>query len=127
MSPIHKAGNELCFIYLLIYYCTTLISRVNVLNENTVRSEGIQITLYFIISSISIVRHCCYYENMVCINSIVNAKQKQTYYECEPILKCEYDFNISGVSIREVLHFTFGTGSVVYSLSIEILRHLNVV
>jgi len=64
---------------------------------------------------------------MVCINSIVNAKQKQTYYECEPILKCEYDFNISGVSIRELLHFTFDTGSVVYSLSIEILRHLNVV
>ena len=33
----------------------------NVLNENTVRTEGIQITLYFIMSSISLVRHCCFY------------------------------------------------------------------
>jgi len=52
-------------------------SRVNILNENTVKTEGIQITLYFMMSSISLVRHCCFYENMVCINSIVNVKQKQ--------------------------------------------------
>jgi len=26
---------------------------------------------------------------MVCINSIVNVKQKQTQHECDPILKCE--------------------------------------
>ena len=52
-------------------------SRVNILNENTVKTEGIQITLYFMVSSISLVRHCCFYENMVCINSIVNVKQKQ--------------------------------------------------
>ena len=52
-------------------------SRVNILNENTVKTEGIQIILYFMMSSISLVRHCCFYENMVCINSIVNVKQKQ--------------------------------------------------
>ena len=50
---------------------------VNVLNDNTVRTEGIRINLYFIMSSIS-VRHCCIYQNMVCINSVVNVKQKQT-------------------------------------------------
>ena len=56
-----------------------LLSHVkNVLNENTVRTEGIQTTLYFIMSFISLVRHCCFYYNMVCINSIVNMKQKQT-------------------------------------------------
>ena len=57
-----------CFIYLLIYECTTFTSSVNVLNENTVRTEGIQITLYFIMSSISLVWHCCFYYNMVCIS-----------------------------------------------------------
>ena len=73
---------------LLIHDCTTFSSRENVLNENTVRTEGIQITLYFI-SCISLVRHCCFYEekNMVCINSIVNKKQKQTSHECDSILK----------------------------------------
>jgi len=30
-----------------------------------------------------------FYENMVCINSTVNVKQKQIKYECDPILKCE--------------------------------------
>jgi len=35
------------------YDCTTFTLSVNVLNENTVRTEGIQITLYFILSSIS--------------------------------------------------------------------------
>ena len=55
MSPIHKKGNELCFIDLLIYDCTTLTKRVNVLNETTVRSEGMQITLYCVMSSISLV------------------------------------------------------------------------
>ena len=30
--------------------------------ENTVRTKGIQITLYFIMSSISLVRHCCFYK-----------------------------------------------------------------
>ena len=89
LSPIHKEGSKLCFIYLLIYDCNTLTSPVNVLNKNSVRSEGIQITLYFIMSSISLVRHCCFYENMVCINSIVSVEQKQTQHECDPILKCE--------------------------------------
>ena len=58
--PIHKEGNDPCFIYLLIYDCTTFTSRVNVLNEHTVRTKGIQITLYFIMSSISLVRYCCF-------------------------------------------------------------------
>jgi len=35
------------------YDYTTFTSRVNVLSENTVRTEGIQTTLYFIMSSIS--------------------------------------------------------------------------
>jgi len=53
-----------------------LLPRVNVLNENTVRTEGIQLTLYVIMSSISLVRHCCFYINMVCIKGIVYLKQK---------------------------------------------------
>ena len=33
LSPIHKEGNEPCFIYLLIYDCTTFTSLVNVLKK----------------------------------------------------------------------------------------------
>jgi len=41
---------KLTVVYsLLIHDCTTFTYRENVLNENTVRPEGIQITLYFII------------------------------------------------------------------------------
>jgi len=36
------------------YDSTTFTSVVNVLNENTVRIEGIQITVYFKMSSISL-------------------------------------------------------------------------
>ena len=68
---------------------------------------------------------------MVCINSIVNVKQKQTWHERDPILKCEYDFSISDVSVRELLHFIFDAGSVFYNYNlqnqiilIEILRHV---
>ena len=64
-------------MYLLKNDCTTFTSRVNVLNENTVRTEGIQTTLYVIMSSISLGKYCFFYENMVCINSTVNVKQKQ--------------------------------------------------
>ena len=74
---------------LLIHDCTTFTTSKNVLNENTVRTEGLQITLYFIMSSITLVRHCCFYENMVYNNSTVNVKQKQIYDECDPILKSE--------------------------------------
>jgi len=52
---------------------------------------------------------------MVCINSKVNVKQKQIKYECEQNLKCEYDFSISDVSVRELLHFIFDAGSVVFN------------
>jgi len=41
-----------CSYSLLIHDCTSFTSREN---------EGIQITLYFIMSSISLVRHCCFY------------------------------------------------------------------
>jgi len=58
LSPIHKEGNELCFIYTIKYDYTTFTSRVNVLNENTFKTEGIQITLYFM-SSISLDKYCC--------------------------------------------------------------------
>jgi len=77
LSPIHKEGNELCFIHTIKYEGTTFTSRVHVLNENTVKTEGIQITLYFIMSSLSLVKYCFFNENMVCINSTVNVKQKQ--------------------------------------------------
>ena len=56
---------------------------------------------------------------MVCINSIVNAKQKQTLLECDPILKCEYDFSISDVSVRELIHFIFNAGSIVYNKNLQ--------
>ena len=49
---------------------------------------------------------------MVFINSKVNVKQKQTWCECGPILKCEQDFSILNVSVGELLHFIFDTGSV---------------
>jgi len=61
-----QKGNEPCFIYTMKYGCTSVTFRVNFI-KYTVRTEGIQITLYFIMSSISLVRHCCFYENMVCI------------------------------------------------------------
>ena len=32
---------------LLNHYCTTFTSSENVLNENTVRTEGIQITIFY--------------------------------------------------------------------------------
>jgi len=53
------------FYTLLIYNCTTFTSRENVLDDNTVRTEGIQITLYCIMSYISLVRQCCSNQNMV--------------------------------------------------------------
>ena len=40
---------------------TALLLPLNVLNKKTVRTEGILITLYLIMSSISLVRHCCFY------------------------------------------------------------------
>ena len=43
-----------------------------------VRTEGIQLTLYFIMRSIYLVNYCCFYEYIACINSTVNVKQKQT-------------------------------------------------
>ena len=33
----------------------------------------------------------------------------------DPILKREYDFSISDVSIQELLHFIFDAGSVVFN------------
>ena len=56
LSLIHKEGNERCFMYTIQYDCTTFTSRVNILNENTL--PDIQITLYFIMSSIF---YCLYY------------------------------------------------------------------
>ena len=56
---------------------TALLLPLVLVYKNTVRNEGIQITLYFIMSSISLVKYCCSYKNMVCINSTVNVKQKQ--------------------------------------------------
>ena len=89
LPHLHKEGNELCFICLLIYECTTFTSRVNVLNEKTVRTEGIQITLYFIMSFVSLVRQCCSMKGWFYINNIVDVKQKQTLHKWDPILKCE--------------------------------------
>ena len=94
MSPIHKNGNEPCFIYTIAYDCTTFTSRVDVLDENTDITKGIQITLYLIMSSIRLVKHCffVFYENMVCIDCTVNVKQKQ-----------------------KLLHFIVDAGSVVFN------------
>ena len=47
----------------LKHNCTTFTSRENVLIENTVIIEGIQITI-FLMSSITLVRHCCFYFNI---------------------------------------------------------------
>ena len=58
-----------------LHYSTSNVSVI----KYTYRTEGIQITLNFIMRSISLVKYCCsFYENMVCINSTVNVKQKQT-------------------------------------------------
>ena len=54
-----------CFLIRILkrlnHDCTTFTSRENVLNENTVGTEGIQIILYLIMSSIYLVRQCCFY------------------------------------------------------------------
>ena len=53
MIVSYTQRRKLTVVYsLLIHDCTTFTSRENVLNKNTVRTEGIQITLYFIMSSI---------------------------------------------------------------------------
>jgi len=52
----YSQRRKLTVVYSLInHVCTTFTSRENVPNVNTVRTEGIQITLYFIMSSISLV------------------------------------------------------------------------
>ena len=56
VSPIHEEENERCFNYLLIYDCPTFTLCVNVLNDNNVRTEGIQITLIYNVFYIS----CCF-------------------------------------------------------------------
>jgi len=63
-------------MYTITYDIITFTSLVNVVNKNTVRTEGIKINLYFIMSSISLVKNCFFYENMVCINNTVNVKHK---------------------------------------------------
>jgi len=46
---------KLTLVYsLLIHDCTTFTSRENVLNENIVRTEGIQITLYLLLDIVFI-------------------------------------------------------------------------
>ena len=44
-----------------------------------------------------------------------NRIKNQSEHEYNLILKCELDFKISGVSIRELLHLIFDTGSVVFN------------
>jgi len=39
-------------------------------------------------------------------------KQKQTEYECDLIVKCELEFRMFDVSVRELLHFIFTCGIV---------------
>jgi len=57
----------------------TFTSRVNIMNENTLSEPKASESLYFVMSSISLVKYRCLYENMVCIKkSIVNVKHKQT-------------------------------------------------
>ena len=72
LSPIHKEGNKPCFINTINYGCTIFTSCVNFINENTLSEP--KVTLYFIVSYISLVKYCCFYENRVCINSIVNSQ-----------------------------------------------------
>ena len=55
-------------------------------------------------------------------------------HECDPSLKCGWDFSISDVYFRELLHFIFEGGSLVYNYDlqeliiwIERLRHLKAV
>jgi len=58
LSPIHT---EVLIFVNVIYDCTTFTSHENVLKENIVKTEGIKITLYLTMRSISLVRHCCFY------------------------------------------------------------------
>jgi len=44
-----------CYMYTITYGCTSFTSDVNVLNEITVRTECIQITINFIMSYMSLV------------------------------------------------------------------------
>ena len=55
MVHIHKEGNEPCFIYTIQFDCI-----ISPLNENNVKTEGIQITIYRLMSSISLDKYCCF-------------------------------------------------------------------
>ena len=83
LSPIHKEGNGHVIVSYtqrrkrtVFYLCVNIWLHYfylqNVLNKNTVMTEGIQITLYSIIRSISLVRHCW-----------VLVKTKYMYSQCE--------------------------------------------
>ena len=50
-----------CVLFIASIWLHYFHLRENVLNENTVRTEGIQITLCFIMSYISLFRHCWFY------------------------------------------------------------------
>ena len=45
----------------------TFTSRVNIINENTLSEPKASESLYFVMSSISLVKYRCLYENMVYI------------------------------------------------------------
>ena len=57
LSPIHKEGNKPCFIYMIKYGCYSYLPRKFYERKYTLKTEGIQITLYFIMSSISLVKN----------------------------------------------------------------------
>ena len=50
-----------CVLFIANIWMHYFYLRENILNENTVRTEGIQITLCYIMSYISLFRHCCFY------------------------------------------------------------------
>ena len=62
------------------YDCTFFTSRVNVFNGSTVRTEGNQITLYFKMSSISLVKYFCCHENNERVNKVVQTFLAENCY-----------------------------------------------
>ena len=75
------------------------------LNENTVRTEGVQITLYFITSSISLVKYCCFMKTWYAwiIQSMWNGNK----YDMNAILKCECAILVFGTFLTRTATLYF--------------------
>ena len=116
---------------MLIHDCTTLTSRENVLNENTVRTEGIQITLYFIMSSIYLVisqykaclRKSRFNFDKCQTKKLVDSRFKNAKMYCDMLKQCagvKYS-NVSLSTFEKTLLRVLTTQTVLFSMLMKTL------